>query len=363
MNKILFKYLLSNYFKTILKVILIFYCFGLILNLFEEIEFFKNLDVTLMLPITLTALIIPSLIFKLLPFIIFISSLWFLLQLRNSKDLLTLKTFGFSNFKIFFISASASFVFGWFVLFAINPFTSIMVKYYEQTKASYSRDIDHLVSINKNGLWIKENLNDQNYRIISAKEIDKNILKEIIIFDLDQDYNLIQKISSETADVSKNDWLLKKVKINKFSNGILKQNIKENHSISSKYDYIKINSLFSNFDTMSFINLMLNYQDLKDQGYNKLYLDRNLNSLLSLPFFLFIMTAIASILTMNTLKKSNNFTFIVVGLIACVGVYYFKDLSLALGETNRVSLSMAVWIPVAVLGLFASIGIIQINEK
>ena len=363
MNKILFKYLLYAYFKTILKVILIFYCFGLILNLFEEIEFFKNLDVSLMLPITLTALIIPSLIFKLLPFIVFISSLWFLLQLRNSKDLLTLKTFGYSNFKIFFISATASFVFGWFVLFAVNPFTSTMVKYYEQTKASYSKDIDHLVSINKNGLWIKENLNNQNYRIISAKEIDKNTLKEIIIFDLDQDYNLIQKIRSKTADVSKNKWLLNEVIINKLDNGILDQFTTESYSIVSKYDYIKINSLFRNFDAMSFIDLLLNYKNLKDQGYNKSYLDKNLNSMLSLPFFLFIMTAIASILTMNTLKKSNNFTFIVVGLIACVGVYYFKDLSLALGETNRVTLSMSVWIPVSVLGLFASIGIIQINEK
>ena len=42
--KILFQYLLFNFFKSILKVILIFYCFGIILNLFEEIEFFKNLN-------------------------------------------------------------------------------------------------------------------------------------------------------------------------------------------------------------------------------------------------------------------------------------------------------------------------------
>ena len=89
---------------------------------------------------------------------------------------------------------------------------------------------------------------------------------------------------------------------------------------------------------MSFLDLILNYQDLQKKGYNKGYLDQNLNSMLSLPFFLFMMTALASILTMNTLKQSNNFTFIIVGLIACVAVYYFKDLSLALGQTNRISL-------------------------
>ena len=85
MNKILSRYLLSGFFKTIIKVILIFYCFGLILNLFEEIEFFKNNDTTILTPIILTALFIPNMILKLLPFIIFISSMWFLLQLRNKS--------------------------------------------------------------------------------------------------------------------------------------------------------------------------------------------------------------------------------------------------------------------------------------
>ena len=35
-----------------------------------------------------------------------------------------------------------------------------MSKFYEKTKSNYSRDIDHLVTFNKNGLWIKENLRD-----------------------------------------------------------------------------------------------------------------------------------------------------------------------------------------------------------
>ena len=362
MNKILFNYLLSGYFRSIVKVTLIFYCFGLILNLFEEIEFFKNLNVSVFLPISLTALYIPSLMIKLLPFIIFISSLWFLLNLRNSKDLLTLKVYGYSNFKIFFILAFTSFVFGWIILFALNPVTSAMVKFYEQKKSEYSKDIDHLVSINKNGLWIKENTLE-GYRFVSADETRNFILKNVTILNLDNEFNLIDKIYSKTANISNNKWELENVIINKFDNGILQETKKTNFSVISKYDYKKINSLFKNFDTMSFLDLILNYKELQNQGYNKAYLDQNLNSMLSLPFFLFIMTALASILTMNTLKKSNNFKFILVGLISCVIIYYFKDLSLALGQTNRVSLSLSAWIPVVTIGLFSSIGILQINEK
>ena len=33
----------------------------------------------------------------------------------------------------------------------------------------FSRDIDHLVSVNKNGLWIRENL-DEDTRVITAEK-------------------------------------------------------------------------------------------------------------------------------------------------------------------------------------------------
>ena len=85
--------------------------------------------------------------------------------------------------------------------------------------------------------------------------------------------------------------------------------------------------------------------------------------MLSMPFFLFIMTALASILIMSTLKRSNNFRFIIVGLIVCVIIYYLKDLSIALGQTNRISLTLAAWIPIIVIGMFSFVGILQINEK
>ena len=362
MITVLFRYLLSGYFKTIFKVVLIAYCFGIIFNLFEEIEFFKNLDVTILKPLLFTSLFIPSLIIKLMPFIIFVSGMWFLLDLRNSSDLLTLKVYGYSNFKIFFILAFSSFIFGWIILFALNPITSSMMKIYEQNKSKYARDIDHLVSMNKNGLWIKENLNE-GYRIISSDETTDKTLKNLLIFNFSGTGELTRKIYSKSADISNNKWVLSQVIIYNVKNGLVTDTKKENLEIFSTYDHKKINSLFKNFDTMSFLDLVLNYKNLEKKGYNKAYLDQNLNAMLSMPFFLFIMTALSSILTMNTLKKSNNFTFIVVGLIAVVVVYYFKDLSLALGQTNRISLALSAWIPIITIGLFSSVGILQINEK
>ena len=85
--------------------------------------------------------------------------------------------------------------------------------------------------------------------------------------------------------------------------------------------------------------------------------------MLSLPFFLFMMTALAAILTLNTLKKSDNLKFIIIGLLISVFIFYLKDLSIALGQTDRIPLILAVWAPVIALSLFAFIGVLQINEK
>ena len=110
-----------------------FYSFGIILNLFEEIEFFKNINVSILTPLILTSIFIPSMVIQLLPFIIFISSMWFLWRIRNNRDLLTMKVFGYSNLKIFMILAITSFIFGWIILFFANPITASMSKYYEKT--------------------------------------------------------------------------------------------------------------------------------------------------------------------------------------------------------------------------------------
>ncbi len=362
MNRIFLNYLLINFLKTFSVFVLVFYCFGVILNLFEEIEFFKNMDVSILIPLMLTSIFIPSMIIKILPFIIFLSSMWFMMKIRNSRDLLTLKVFGFSNLKIFLILATTSFILGCLILLFVNPITSSMSKFYEKTKSNYSKDIDHLVTFNKNGLWIKENLQSGQRIITAARPEGKNLL-DVTIFHISESSDLKEKIISKKVNIENNTWILNEAIVFKQKLGVLEKSNFVEYEINSIYDFEKINSLFKNFDTMSFLDLVLNYKNLLNNGYNKPFLNQSLHSMLSMPFFLFLMTGLAAILTMNTLKRSDNIKYIIIGLLVSVIIFYFKDLSLALGQTNRIPLILSVWAPVIALSLFATIGVIQINEK
>ncbi len=362
MNNIILRYLISGFLKNFLKVVLFFFCFGVILNLFEEIEFFKNLNVSIFIPLMLTILFIPSVIIQLLPFIIFVTSMKFIIDIRNNKDLLNVKIFGYSNLKIFFVLALTSFLIGWIFLFLVNPVTSSMSQYYDKKKSTYSKDIDHLVSFNKNGLWIKENLKNGK-RIISAERGNNNELKNLIIYNFDQNYTLKEKIFSTNANIKNNEWKLSNVQLLKIQNQGSEELTYETLTINSKYTIEKIINLYKNFDTISFVDLILNYNELLNKGYNKIFLNQSFHAMLSMPFFLFIMTALASILIMNTLKKANKTKIIIFGIFSCVIIYYLKDLSIALGQTNRIPITLAYWMPIIIIGLFSSVGILQINEK
>lgn len=362
MNRIIFNYLIQNYLKTVLITVLIVFSFGLILNLFEEIEFFKDSSANIFKPLILSSVFVPSLIIKLLPFIIFFSSMWFITKIKNNKDLLVLKVHGYSNFKIFLILAFTSFLLGWIILVIVNPITSSMVMYYEKTKSEYAREIEHLITFNKNGLWIKENIN-QRERVITAEKPENFDLINVTIFEFDKNHKIINKIFAEKANIKSKKWVLKTTTVSRLEGEIFTSKIFDEFYINSNYDYAKINTLFNNADTVSFIDLTLNINKMIDIGYNESFLKENLHSMLSLPFFLFLMTALATVLAMISLRRYDGLKFFLIGFIISILIYYFKDFSLALGKTDRIPLILAIWSPILALSFFTFIGVLQINEK
>ena len=136
------------------------------------------------------------------------------------------------------------------IFYQSNHFIKL-IKYYEKTKSSYARDIDHLVTFNKNGLWIKENFKDLE-RIVTATRLEGDIIYEVKIFELNKDFNLNKKIIAQKANIKSNEWELVNTKVFNFDGNILKEDANKNYTISSIYNSDKLKNLFNNSDTFSF---------------------------------------------------------------------------------------------------------------
>ena len=359
MNKIT-QYLILNYFKIFLNTLLIFSALGFMLNLLEEIEFFKKLNASFYLPIILSLANVPSIIIELLPFITFLSATYFFIKIRSNKELLLTKSFGFSNFKITIYLSLFIMVIGFFIILFVTPVTSLLVKYYESVKAKYSIDVDHLIAINKNGLWLKENTSTGK-NLIYAKKIQNDALEDLSIYIFDNNNRMIERIDAASATISSNPWEITNATVNDVLNST--RQIYPYYRFASENTIDRILNLYKNLNTISFLNLIKNYSKLNNEGYNKNILNEKINNFLSIPFFLFLMIVLSSIFTIGSNKTLPNFYYIILSILICAIIYYLKDLSIVLGKTEKINLILSIWTPLIIIGLLCSIGVIQINEK
>ena len=244
------KYLSREFTKIVINTIVIFFCLGLIMNLFEEINFFKDINVGIYLPVLLTSLKVPSLLHNMLPFIVLISGIWFFLKIKKNDEITAMKVSGMSNLSVILIPGIISVLLGIIFVTFINPITSISLKKYEMIKGDYERDKDYLAAVTKNGIWIKDKNNNKN-NIIRASNLNNENLMNLTIYEFDKDNNFVKRIEADYANILSHNWLLKNVKIHDQEGNLLSGNL-DQFIYKSRYNLDKIKSLYSNMDTISF---------------------------------------------------------------------------------------------------------------
>ena len=117
-------YLSKVFASTLFKTSLVFLSLAFILNIFEEINFFKDMDVSITLPIFLTFLNIPSVIFDIFPFIFLITAQFAFIKLMEQNEIIVLKNFGLDNLKIIKILSVLSFGIGILIITIFYNFSS-----------------------------------------------------------------------------------------------------------------------------------------------------------------------------------------------------------------------------------------------
>ena len=360
-NFILSRYIALEFSKTIVIMSLGFLSLGFIITLFEEINLFKDFDVSFNIPILLSLLFVPSMFYEMFPFVILLSGIWYFRKIKKNDEIIALKVSGLSNLSVIIIPSILSLVIGIFFITAINPITSLLVKKYESIKGIYEKDENYLASVTVNGIWIKEKRFEKNYIVKSSKLSGQNLL-DLTIYEFDENNNFIQRVDAESADITSLEWKLKKAQVINADGKLILDNI-DYLNYKSMYDIKKIKSFYSNLNTISFWNLKNEIDLLKERGYSTSEMRSKLQRTLAFPFFLLSMVMLSGVFTLGMNFKDNNWTYTFIAIITSVLVFYFNDFSAALGKTNRLPVEVSVWMPIIIIFIFGSVGVIHANQK
>ena len=360
-NFVINKYLAKEFFKIVINTSLTFFCLGFVLNLFEEINFFKDLEVGINVPIMLSALFVPSLLYNMFPFVVLISGIWFFLKIKKTDEIIALKVSGISNFSIIIIPSIVSIILGILIITAFNPITSVLVKKYEIIKGSYEKDQEYLAALTVNGIWIKEKSLNKNNIIRSSNLNNENLIR-VTIYEFDKENNFVKRIEAKSANISSFNWILKDATIIDADGNYLSSNISRLGYISM-YDIKKIKSLYSNLDTISFWDLKNEIQLLEDRGYSTREMEAKFQRSFAFPFFLLSMVLLSGVFTLGMTFKENNWSYVFIAIITSVLIFYFNDFSAALGKTEKLPIVISVWMPIVIIFIFSGVGVIHANQK
>ncbi len=356
--KVYIKFITITFFKSLLFVLLIMSSLIFILNLLSELEFFKNENVNLSYTLFMSLLNSPILIFDLFPFIILITIQLFFIKFFENKEIDIFKYSGLKNSKIIYILSILSIITGIFIITVFYNFSSNLKNIYLEIKSNYTTDGKYLAVITKNGLWIKDKIENKTI-ITNASTVNQNFLENIFITEYDENYDVIQNIKSDKIDVSSSQWKIFNPKIFQENDEIKKEIL----FLKTNFDLKRIKSLYSNLSALSVIELYELRDNYKKLNSSTIEVDMYLLKIISYPIYLLLIALFSSVIMLN-IKQINGITFkILIGLFFSVIIYYLNNFSYVLGSTERISIIFSIFIPLLILLSINCTMLYKINEK
>ena len=352
------KFLIYGFIKSFLNVFFVMISLVFILNILKEIEFFSNKDVNSLYPIYLSIMSSPSIVFEMFPFIFLISTQFFFLKLFNNDEINIFKYSGLKNIKIIQILSLITFIGGILTITIFYSFSSNLQHYYLQIKNQFSNDKLYLAVINKNGLWVKDIVNDQT-NIINSSKINNNFLTNTFISSFNKDFKLVRSIKSDKIDIKNNEWLI-------YDATIFEDNISRKVDLIkfvSNFDQKRMESLFSNLSSLSLLELINLRNNYKSLNYSTTDVEIQIYKVLTYPLLLVLMTVLSSIIMFNTKRTSSKIIRIIIGLFLSIVIYYLNNLFNVMGVTEKIPLIISIWTPIIALSLINLTMIVNINEK
>ncbi len=352
------KFLTNIFLKSFLFVFIFIFSLVFLINLLTEIEFFNDIEVSIFFPIHLSLLNSPSMLFEIFPFIFLISTQLFFIKLFNNDEITVLKYSGLKNSKILLIISVVTFFLSILIISIFYNTSSNLKNFYLELKSGYTKDNKYLAVVNKNGLWIRDKL-DNKLLIVNSSKIDENFLIDNFITEFDKNYNVTRNIISKKINIKTNNWIIEKPKI------LNKNAVEELDEIKiySNFNYKLINSLFSNLSSLSVMELIELKKNYNQLNYSTIDIDIQIQKIITYPIYLILMTLLSSLIMFNSKKYKSNTFKISIGLFFCVLIYYLNNLFNVMGATEKINHIISIWIPLLILGSIILISFSKVNEK
>jgi len=286
---------------------------------------------------------LPSLGMTLLPFAVLLGGVFSFVRLSRSQELLAIRAAGVSAWNLLAPPLSVAVFLGVAAVIVITPISARMLGQYSGLEEKYVHGEASQLAVSRNGLWLRQG-DLQRQSVIHARRVadQGQQLDDVIVFLYGAGDALLGRIDAHSAELESGDWLLHDAWVSG-PNGRPVHHIVYNLATTLTPDQIQ--ESFASPETISFWDLPGFILAAQQAGFAATRYLLYFDSLLVLPAMFAAMVFMAASFSLRLARLGGLGRVIVLSTLSGFGVYFFSDLTQALGESGLLPVALAAAAP------------------
>lgn len=309
----------------------------------------------------MSALKLPSMAEKLVPYAVLIGSMLSLTRLTRTQELVVVRAAGVSVWQFLYPALVVVLALGAFMTAIFNPLASALLLRFEQVEGRYLTGRPSLLAVSASGLWLRQIEEGGGEHIIHAMRISQSDMSfaNLIIFSFGADKTFKERLDARQAVLETGRLVL--LDVTRSVPGKPPQ-LTARAELPTTLTLGYIQDSFASPETMSFWSLPAFTNMLENAGFSGLKHRLHWQSLLASPFLLAGTVLIAAIFSLRLPRRGKIGILVVAGVMTGFLMHFFTDLIYALGSAGTLPVALAAWTPAMVVAMIGTALLLQVED-
>jgi len=286
---------------------------------------------------------LPSLGLKLMPFAVLLGGVLSFVRLSRSQELLAIRAAGVSAWNLLAPPLAVAVGLGVLTVLVFTPVSSRLLVEFSALVAKYIRGQSSQLDVSRNGLWLRQGDSQEQSVVHALRVADQGVeLEDVVIFLYGASDKFLGRIEARSADLVQGAWMLHDAWVSDLGGNPVYH---DHYSIPTTLTPTRIQESFAPPDTLSFWALPGFIRTAQQAGFRPTRYLLYFDTLLALPAMFAAMVFMAASFSLRLARLGGLGRVIVQSALAGFGVYFFGNVTQALGTTGILPIALAAAAP------------------
>lgn len=339
----LYRYLGAQFLASVAVVFAALLVLAYSIALVDLLEHVAGRNVSTTIVVGMGLLQLPSLGLKLLPFAVLLGGVFCFVRLSRSQELIATRAAGVSAWDFLAPPLVVAIALGLSAVLFLTPLSARLLSQFTLFEGKYVRGEASQLAVSENGLWLRQG-DTQHQSVIHALRVSNQgvRLDDVIVFLYGPDDRFLGRIDARSAQLLAGAWRLQNAWVSA-EDGVPLHH--DSYDLTTTLTPARIQESFASPDTLSFWALPGFIRAARAAGFSATRYQLYLYTLLALPALFAAMVFMGASFSLRIARFGGMTRVILYSALAGFGVYFFSDLTQALGQSGIVPAVLAAAAP------------------